>query len=390
MSSPPVVNVYIDGYNFYGFINKKETLRLGWCNFVILAHRLAAKAFPNGYSLGAVKYYTSRIQKEDLQYNAGEIRRQRLWLDALKWGTNFKVVIVEGYYQKDPQKRRVEKQTDTNIAIGIVRDALTVSEVGPFPAAMGRDTASRFEAAILVSADRDFDPAVEMVANEYGKEVAIFLPTEEESSRRSKGRIQIYRLTYADLEYSRLPDVIERPGAAPVTWDEYQLLKEASRRYRPRFKQVDANVDRYHFEKCHQLGKRSPDPKTQVGCVIVGPDREMRSEGWNRLPKGIAKHAERLIAPAKYAWIEHAERNAIYEASRNGRPLEDCTIYVELVPCVDCARAIIQAGIREVVVHAERVDSYDSEHYREQHLLAQEMFNEAGVHFRRVSLASGP
>src|SRR5439155_2201671 len=328
--SLPVVNVYIDGYNFYGFINKKETLHLGWCNFVTLAHRLAAKAFPNGYSLGAVKYYTSIIRKEDLQYNAGEIRRQRLWLDALKWGTNFKVTVVEGYYQKDPQKRRVEKQTDTNIAIGIVRDALTVSTVDPPPTVKGRDTASRFEAAILVSADRDFDPAVDMVANEYGKDVAIFLPTDEESSRRSSGHIQIFKLTYADLEHSRLPDVIERPGAAPITWRKYQQLKEVSRRYRPPFKRIDANVDRYNFEKCQQLGKQSPDPKTQVGCVVVGPDREMRSEGWNRFPKGIAKLADRLIAPAKYAWIEHAERNAIYDASRTGRSLEDCTIYVEL------------------------------------------------------------
>lgn len=161
---------------------------MGWCNFVTLAHRLAAKAFPNGYSLGVVKYYTSRIQKEYLQYNAGEIHRQKLWLDALKWGTNFKVVVVEEYYRKDPQKRRAEKQTDTNIAIGIVRDALTVSAVGPFPAARGRDTASRFEAAILVSADRDFDPAVEMVANEYGKDVA--------SYPRRRSRLAVAKAAY--------------------------------------------------------------------------------------------------------------------------------------------------------------------------------------------------
>jgi dCMP deaminase len=390
MSLLPVVNVYIDGYNFYGFINKPETLRLGWCNFLTLAHRLSTKAFPKGYSLGAVKYYTSRVPK-DLQYLTDETLRQRLWLDALRWGTNFGVTVVEGYYQKDDQKRRVEKKTDTNLAIAIVRDALTISAVEAPSSAQGRDRASRFDAAILVSADRDFDPAVEMVANEYGKDVAVFLPMEEESSRISNGRIQIHKLTYEDLKQSRLPDVIERPGAAErISWWEYEQLRNSAKRYRQQLRPVPVDVDLRNFERCQQLGKRSPDLNTQVGCVVVGPDRQIRSEGWNTFPKGIAKRPNRLIAPAKYTWIEHAERNAIYHASRIGRSLEDCTIYIELVPCVNCARAIIQSGIREVVVRADRVDSYVGEHYLEQQVLAREMLKEAGVGFRQFSLASSP
>jgi dCMP deaminase len=385
MSSLPVVNVYIDGYNFYGFINKPETLHLGWCNFVTLAHRLAAKAFPNGHSLGAVKYYTSMIP-EGLQYREGEIERQRLWLDALKWGTDSRVTVVLGIYQKDTQKGRVEKQTDTNIAIGIVRDALTISPVDPTATGRVRDPASRFDAAILVSADKDFDPAVDMVTNEYGKDMAIFLP-QGESFRRSNGRLQIYKLARNDLELSRFPDVIERPGAAPITWSKYQQLKkEGIRLYRAPYKQIDVKVDRDKLEKCRRLSERSPDPKTQVGCVIVGPERDdRRSMGWNAFAEGIAPLNSRLVAPAKYSWIEHAERNAIYYASRTGRPLQDCTMYVELLPCADCARAIIQSGIREVVVHAERVDSYEGDHYREHQLLAQEMFKEARVRVRRVS-----
>jgi len=61
--------------------------------------------------------------------------------------------------------------------------------------------------------------------------------------------------------------------------------------------------------------------------------------------------------------MEHAERNAIYNAARHGTQMEGCTLYVELLPCMDCARAIVQAGIREVVVDGHRVREYWSEQY---------------------------
>ncbi len=61
MPHSPVVNVYIDGYNFYSFVNRPETLRLGWCNFVTLADRLATKVFPSGYSLGLTQKQLHRL-----------------------------------------------------------------------------------------------------------------------------------------------------------------------------------------------------------------------------------------------------------------------------------------------------------------------------------------
>ena len=104
--------------------------------------------------------------------------------------------------------------------------------------------------------------------------------------------------------------------------------------------------DQYYLEICKVVAARSKDPNTQIGCVIVGPNHEIRSTGYNSFPRGIRDDVpERLVRPAKYLWIEHAERNAICNAARAGTATEGCTIYVEIMPCMDCARAIVQAGI---------------------------------------------
>jgi dCMP deaminase len=143
--------------------------------------------------------------------------------------------------------------------------------------------------------------------------------------------------------------------------------------------------DEYYLNICKVVASRSKDPNTQVGCVISGPAHEIRSTGYNSFPRGIRDDIpERLERPTKYLWIEHAERNAICNAARAGTALEGCTIYVELMPCMDCARAIVQAGIREVVVCGERISQYSSEYYDEHFRLVEVLFGEAGVKLRQV------
>jgi dCMP deaminase len=93
---------------------------------------------------------------------------------------------------------------------------------------------------------------------------------------------------------------------------------------------------------------------------------------------------ERFERPTKYHWMEHAERNAICNAARCGTPLEGCTIYVEIMPCMDCGRAIVQAGIREVVISEARMRQYSSEYYDQQFGMVEILFSEAGVKARRV------
>jgi dCMP deaminase len=133
------------------------------------------------------------------------------------------------------------------------------------------------------------------------------------------------------------------------------------------------------------VASRSKDPNTQVGCVVVGPAHEIRSTGYNSFPRGIRDDVpERLERPTKYLWIEHAERNAICNAARTGARLESCTIYVDIMPCMDCARAIVQAGICEVVVSDERMSQYSSEYYNEHFGMVEVLFSEAKVKVRRI------
>jgi dCMP deaminase len=133
------------------------------------------------------------------------------------------------------------------------------------------------------------------------------------------------------------------------------------------------------------VAARSKDPNTQIGCVIAGPAHEIRSTGYNSLPRGIRDDvAERLERPTKYLWMEHAERNAIYNAARCGTPLEGCTLYVEIMPCMDCGRAVVQAGIKEVVISRERMSQYSSEYFEEHFRNVVELFREAGVRIRQV------
>ena len=143
--------------------------------------------------------------------------------------------------------------------------------------------------------------------------------------------------------------------------------------------------DQYYLDICKVVAARSKDPNTQVGCVIVGPAHEIRTTGYNSLPRGIDDTIpERLERPTKYLWIEHAERNAICNAARCGTPLEGCTIYIELMPCMDCARAIVQAGIKEVVVSGKRMEQYSSAYYDEHFSMVEVLFREACIRVRRI------
>ena len=87
---------------------------------------------------------------------------------------------------------------------------------------------------------------------------------------------------------------------------------------------------------------------------------------------------ERQKRPEKYFWFEHGERNAIYNAARVGIPLKGCKMFTNGVPCMDCARAIVQAGIIEVVVD-KKWNASNSEKWSENAKRSLQMFEEAGV-----------
>src|SRR5262245_49631273 len=125
----------------------------------------------------------------------------------------------------------------------------------------------------------------------------------------------------------------EVPGAQMIDWDS-------------RFMRL-----------AEHIGGWSKDRSTRVGCVIVGPNREIRSTGYNGFPRGVEDLVdERHSRPAKYKWTEHAERNAIYNAARIGVSIDGCAMYVPWFPCMDCARAIVQSGLSVLVAYRPDLD----------------------------------
>jgi dCMP deaminase len=121
----------------------------------------------------------------------------------------------------------------------------------------------------------------------------------------------------------------------------------------------------------------SKDPSTKVGCVVVGPDREIVTTGYNGFPRGVNDDPKRMERPAKYLWTSHAEENAVAHAARIGVSLKGCTAYVTHCPCSRCARGLIQAGIRRVVFpnEARGTVGMDAAEFQ----VATVMFEEAGV-----------
>lgn len=144
-----------------------------------------------------------------------------------------------------------------------------------------------------------------------------------------------------------------------------------------------------YLEIAHAVSKLSKDKSTKVGAVILGKDSmEVRSLGYNGAPRGCPadEDEKRTARPEKYFWMEHAERNAIYNAARVGVPLAGSTLIVTHPPCMDCARAIVQAGIKEVYWPAPSKEfgmRWIEHKYR---VIA--LFNECGINFEEIQNAT--
>ena len=113
--------------------------------------------------------------------------------------------------------------------------------------------------------------------------------------------------------------------------------------------------DEYFMGVAKLAAHRSKDPSTQVGACIVSPDDIIISTGYNGMPKGCSDDEfpwGREGAETKYPYVVHAELNAILNA--NGRDLRGSRVYVALFPCNECAKAIIQSGVKEVVYLSDK------------------------------------
>jgi dCMP deaminase len=151
--------------------------------------------------------------------------------------------------------------------------------------------------------------------------------------------------------------------------------------------------DRHFLQKALLNTDMSKDPRTQVGSIIVGPDGEPRSDGFNGFPRRIADTFERLHdRDMKLKLMVHAEMNAILNAVRIGVSTKGCTLYLAATddtgliwggpPCTRCTVEIIQAGIVEIVSY--RLKAVPSR-WHEDLAFARELLEEAGIKYREIA-----
>ena len=137
--------------------------------------------------------------------------------------------------------------------------------------------------------------------------------------------------------------------------------------------------DEYFMGVAILAAKRSKDPSTQVGACIVSTDNIILSTGYNGFPYGCDDDSfpwERDGEDTKYAYVVHAELNAILNAQ--GKSLVGSKIYVALFPCNECAKAIIQSGIKEVVYLSDKYADTPST------IASKKMMNAAGVSYHQI------
>lgn len=145
------------------------------------------------------------------------------------------------------------------------------------------------------------------------------------------------------------------------------------------------NWDEYFMGIAVLSGKRSKDPSTQVGACIVNEEKKIVGVGYNGFPAGCSDEEfpwerEGDFLKTKYPFVMHAEQNAILNSIKR---LKNCSIYVGLFPCHECAKAIIQSGIREVVYLSDKYSGTDS------NTASKMMFDASGVRYRQLHPKKG-
>ncbi len=138
--------------------------------------------------------------------------------------------------------------------------------------------------------------------------------------------------------------------------------------------------DQYFMGVAKLSGLRSKDPNTQVGACIVNDKRRIVGIGYNGFPIGVDDSTfpwenDGEYLNTKYPYVVHAEANAILNSTTN---LENCTIYVNLFPCNECAKLIIQSGIKAIVYVSDKYKEVEST------IASKRMLDAAGVDYRMI------
>ena len=143
---------------------------------------------------------------------------------------------------------------------------------------------------------------------------------------------------------------------------------------------MDVSIDwrNRYLSLAKNVASWSKDPSRKVGAIAVGSKGQILSQGYNGFPRGILDSDDRLNdRPTKYKYVVHAEMNVIYNATFNGVSLDNSTLYVYGLPaCSECAKGIIQVGIKRVIVCT---DCIIPEVWLQSWSNTISMFDEAGI-----------
>lgn len=139
--------------------------------------------------------------------------------------------------------------------------------------------------------------------------------------------------------------------------------------------------DECFMRMAHVIAERSKDPSTQAGATIVSPDNVVVGLGYNGLPRGIEGDKfpwdrEGDFLNVKYTYVSHAEENAIFNSNNTTK---NCKIYCTLFPCNECAKSLIQVGIKEVI--------FDSDKYHDApaSIASRRLLDAVGIKYRQYS-----
>ena len=137
--------------------------------------------------------------------------------------------------------------------------------------------------------------------------------------------------------------------------------------------------DECFMQMSYVIAERSKDPNTQVGAVIVNNQNVVVGMGYNGFPRGIKNEdlpwdRDGDLLNTKYPYIVHAETNAIFNSNTSTK---NCRIYVKLFPCNECAKAIIQNGIKEIIFESDKY------HDKDIFIASRKLLNQAGITSRQ-------
>ena len=147
---------------------------------------------------------------------------------------------------------------------------------------------------------------------------------------------------------------------------------------------MSSKWDIRYLQLAENIASWSKDPSTQIGAIAVGTKGQVLAQGYNGFPRGVEDRVEYYEnRETKYKYVVHAEMNVIYNATYNGVSLDGATLYVTGLPvCSDCAKGVIQVGIKRVVMKEQNIPSKWIESWK----TTAGMFDQAKINWEFINV----